>query len=66
MILTTYKYIEKWNTNFSVLFRKLENGTFFTLLNIVYFSFNYLSLTKPKLIHVIGASPHDCYLKDNV
>jgi len=68
MILTTYKYIKKKNTNFSVLFQKLEKGISFILFNIVYFSFNYLSLTKPKLINVIGIHPYDFdyYLKDKV
>ncbi len=68
MILTTYKYIKKWNTNFSVLFQKLENSVSFILFDIIYFSFNYLSLTKPKWINVIGIHPYDFdfYLKDKV
>ncbi len=66
MILTTYKYIKKWNINFPVLFQKLETRVYIILFNIVYFSFNYFSLTKPKLINIIGMHPYDFYLKDKV
>jgi len=64
MILTTYKYIKNRNTNFPVLFQKLESSRFIFLFNIVYFSFNYLS--KAKLINVIGIHPYDFDLKDKV
>ena len=67
MILKTYKYIKNRNAIYSVLFQKLEGIFHIILFNVVYFSFNYLSLTKPEIINLIGVYPYDYYfLKDKV
>jgi len=68
MILTTYKYIRKRNTNFPVLFQKLESSISFILFNIVYFSFNYFSLTKTKktIVKAYIEPEYFCFEKINV
>lgn len=68
MILTTYKYIKKWNTTFLVLFQKLENKISPFIFNRLYFSFNYFSLTKTKktIVKAYIEPEYFCFEKINV
>jgi len=60
MILTTYKYIVKRNLFSLVLLLKLKVKDLFAFLYIVFFSFNYFSLTNTASLNKLRfAISHD-------